>query len=170
VSASVENTRSEVCWAAVSRDGRFAYVTNFGDSTISSYAIGADGSIELLDPVAAFTRRGEKGIRDEAITTDGRYLYALDADGGTIHGWMIDAGGALTPRSVRRRTPSNRRRPSRPVTTTGAGSFRSLSLVRPAASWFGGVRGDPLTRAELRPGASAIPPSPSTSASRSCRT
>jgi hypothetical protein len=28
-------------------------------------------------------RRGEKGIRDEAITTDGRYLYALDADVGT---------------------------------------------------------------------------------------
>ena len=97
VSASVENTRSEVCWAAVSKDGRFAYVTNFGDNTISSYAIGADGSIELLDPVAASTRRGEKGIRDEAITTDGRYLYALDADGGTIHGWMIDASGALTP-------------------------------------------------------------------------
>ena len=97
VSASVENTRSEVCWAAVSKDGRFAYVTNFGDNTISSYAIGADGTIELLDPVAASTRRGEKGIRDEAITTDGRYLYALDADGGTIHGWMIDASGALTP-------------------------------------------------------------------------
>jgi hypothetical protein len=31
VSASVQNTRSEVCWAAVSKDGQFAYVTNFGD-------------------------------------------------------------------------------------------------------------------------------------------
>jgi 6-phosphogluconolactonase len=97
VSASVKNTRSEVCWAAVSKDGRFAYVTNFGDNTISSYAIGADGSIELLDPVAASTRQGEKGIRDEAVTADGRYLYALDADAGTIHGWTIDADGALTP-------------------------------------------------------------------------
>ena len=97
VSASVKNTRSEVCWAAVSRDGRFAYVTNFGDNTISSYAIGADGSIELLDPVAASTRRGEKGIRDEAVTADGRYLYALDADAGTIHGWTIGPDGALVP-------------------------------------------------------------------------
>lgn len=99
VSSSVKNTRSEVCWAAVSKDGRFAYVTNFGDNTISSYAIRADGSIELLDPVAASTRRGEKGIRDETITTDGRYLYALDADAGTIHGWTIDADGALSPAS-----------------------------------------------------------------------
>ena len=49
----------------------------------------------MLDPVAASTRRGEKGIRDEAVTTDGRYLYALDADAGTIHGWSIDSDGAL---------------------------------------------------------------------------
>src|SRR6266566_3305810 len=30
VSASVANTRSEVCWAATTGDGRFLYVTNFG--------------------------------------------------------------------------------------------------------------------------------------------
>ena len=97
VSPSVKSTRSEVCWAAVSKDGRFAYVTNFGDNTISSYRIGDDGSIELLDPVAASTGRGEKGLRDEAITADGRHLFALDADSGMIHGWTIDADGALTP-------------------------------------------------------------------------
>ena len=96
VSPSVQNTRSEVCWAAVSKDGRFAYVTNFGDNTISSYRVDGDGAIELLDPVAASTRSGEKGIRDEAVTTDGRYLYALDADAGTIHGWMIGVDGELT--------------------------------------------------------------------------
>ena len=97
VSPSVKSTRSEVCWAAVSKDGRFAYVTNFGDNTISSYRIGDDGTIDLLDPVAASTRRGEKGLRDEAITADGRHLYALDADAGMIHGWTIGAEGALTP-------------------------------------------------------------------------
>jgi 6-phosphogluconolactonase len=100
VSSSVKNTRSEVCWAALSKDGRFAYVTNFGDNTISSYRVGADGAIELLDPVAASTRRGAKGIRDEAVTTDGRYLYALDADAGAIHGWTIGEDGALAPVGV----------------------------------------------------------------------
>jgi YVTN family beta-propeller protein len=97
VSPSVKNSRSEVCWAAVSKDGRFAYVTNFGDNTISSYRVGADGTIELLDPVAASTRSGERGLRDEAITADGRHLFALDADAGTIYGWTIGADGALTP-------------------------------------------------------------------------
>jgi 6-phosphogluconolactonase len=97
VSPSVKSSRSEVCWAAVSRDGRFAYVTNFGDNTISSYRIGDDGAIELLDPIAASTREGEKGLRDEAITADGRYLYALDADAGRIHAWTIGADAALMP-------------------------------------------------------------------------
>ena len=97
LSPSVQNTRSEVCWAVVTKDGRFAYVTNFGDNTISSYRIAADGSLELLDAVAASTRQGEKGVRDEALTADGRFLYALDADAQTIHGWSVSADGALAP-------------------------------------------------------------------------
>ena len=40
ISKSVANTRSEVCWAAVTKDGRYVFVTNFGDGSISSYAIG----------------------------------------------------------------------------------------------------------------------------------
>jgi 6-phosphogluconolactonase (cycloisomerase 2 family) len=97
LSASVADTRSEVCWAAVSKDGRFVYVTNFGDCTISSYAIGDDGSIELADAVAASTRMGEKGVRDEAITGDGRFLYALDADAQRIFGWSVGEDGSLSP-------------------------------------------------------------------------
>jgi 6-phosphogluconolactonase len=97
VSASVPNTRSEVCWAAVTKDGRFLYVTNFGDGTISSYAIRENRNIELLEPVAASTRLGEKGLRDEAISRDGRFLYALDADACRVYGWSVGDDGSLTP-------------------------------------------------------------------------
>lgn len=97
VSASVGDTRSEVCWAAVSSDGRFVYVTNFGDGTISSYAVGADGELELLDPVAASTNLGEQGVRDEAVTGDGRFLYVLDADARRVYGWSLGADGSLAP-------------------------------------------------------------------------
>ena len=97
LSASVADTRSEVCWAAVSKDGRFVYVTNFGDCTISSYAVGDDGSIKLAEAVAASTRIGEKGVRDEAITGDGRFLYALDADAQRIFGWSVGEDGSLSP-------------------------------------------------------------------------
>jgi len=97
ISASIRDTRSEVCWAATTADGRFAFVTNFGDGTISSYAIGGDGSISLLEPVAASTRLGEKGIRDEAISRDGRYLYAIDADAQRVFGWTVGHDGRLAP-------------------------------------------------------------------------
>ena len=97
VSASVKGTRSEVCWAAVTKDGRFVYVTNFGDGTISSYAVGEDGSLEVLEAVAASTNLGSKGVRDEAITGDGRFLYALDADARRIYGWAVGADGRLQP-------------------------------------------------------------------------
>jgi 6-phosphogluconolactonase len=97
VSASVADTRSEVCWAATTKDGRFVYVTNFGDGTISSYAVGDGGTIELLEPVAGSTRMGEAGVRDEAITSDGRFLYAIDADAQRLFGWTIGADGSLEP-------------------------------------------------------------------------
>ena len=97
ISGSVGDTRSEVCWAVVTADGRFAYVTNFGDGTISSYQIAGDGSLMLRDAVAGSTRLGEKGVRDEAITRDGRYLYAIDADSRQLFGWTIGAGGELDP-------------------------------------------------------------------------
>jgi 6-phosphogluconolactonase len=96
LSASVADTRSEVCWAAVTKDGRFVFVTNFGDGTISSYSIAGDGTIELANAVAGSTRLGEPGVRDEAISTDGRFLYALDADTQKVHGWRIDADGRLS--------------------------------------------------------------------------
>jgi 6-phosphogluconolactonase len=96
LSASVADTRSEVCWAAVTKDGRFVYVTNFGDGTISSYSIAANGTIELAEAVAGSTRLGEPGLRDEAITNDGRFIYALDADSQKVHGWRIDADGRLS--------------------------------------------------------------------------
>jgi 6-phosphogluconolactonase (cycloisomerase 2 family) len=97
VSGSVGDTRSEVCWAVVTADGRFAYVTNFGDGTVSSYEIAGDGVLMLRDAVAASTRLGEKGVRDEVIARDGRHLYAIDADSRQLFGWEIRANGELSP-------------------------------------------------------------------------
>ena len=97
VSKSVASTRSEVCWAAVTKDGRYVFVTNFGDGSISSYAIGLDGSLELVDPVAGSTVLGEKGVRDEALSADGRFLYTLDADARKVFAFAVRGDGRLDP-------------------------------------------------------------------------
>ena len=67
----------------------------FGDGTASSYAIGADGGIELREAVAAQTVEGEPGLRDEALSSDGRYLYALHSDAGRVFGWKVGEDGSL---------------------------------------------------------------------------
>jgi 6-phosphogluconolactonase (cycloisomerase 2 family) len=95
LSGAVASTRSEVCWAVISKDGHTVFVTNFGDGTISSYAIGDDGRIELREAVAATTVEGGPGIRDEALSSDGEYLYALHADTGRVFGWRVDWKGKL---------------------------------------------------------------------------
>ena len=97
VSGAIPSTRSEVCWAIVGNDSRTAFVTNFGDGTISTYAIGADGSIELREAVAATTVDGEAGLRDEALSGDGRYLYALHADAREVFAWAVGEDGSLRP-------------------------------------------------------------------------
>jgi 6-phosphogluconolactonase len=97
VSRSVGNGRSEICWAVVTADGRFAFTTNFADGAVSRWAIAGDGSLELEDAAAGVAVDGQPGLRDEDLTRDGRFLYAVDADSGRVFGWGVDSGGRLDP-------------------------------------------------------------------------
>src|SRR5918995_251755 len=93
--SSVGNGRSEICWAVITPDDRFAFTTNFADGAVSRYAIAADGSLSLEDATAGIAVEGKPGLRDLDLSSDGRFLYAIDADGGRIYGWAGDAEGLL---------------------------------------------------------------------------
>jgi 6-phosphogluconolactonase len=95
--SSVGNGRSEICWAVITPDDRFAFTTNFADGAVSRFAIDPDGSLSLDDATAGISVDGMPGLRDEDLTSDGRFLYAIDADGGRIYGWSVEAEGALEP-------------------------------------------------------------------------
>ena len=95
--SSVGNGRSEICWALVTPDDRFAFTTNFADGAVSRFAIASDGSLSLEDAAAGISVEGMPGLRDEALSSDGRFLYAIDADSGRIYGWSVEAEGALEP-------------------------------------------------------------------------
>jgi 6-phosphogluconolactonase len=97
VTPSVGNGRSEICWAVVTADDRFAFTTNFADGAVSRYSIGTDGALTLEDATAGLTQDGRPGLRDEGLTRDGRFLYAVDADSGRIFGWQIGQDGSLAP-------------------------------------------------------------------------
>jgi 6-phosphogluconolactonase (cycloisomerase 2 family) len=94
---SVGNGRSEICWAVITGDGRYAFTTNFADGAVSRYSIGMDGSLTLEDATAGITEDGRAGLRDEDLSDDGRFLYAIDADQGHIVAWSVDGNGNLAP-------------------------------------------------------------------------
>ena len=93
---SLANGMSEICWSVVTPDDRFAYTTNFAESTVSRFGIGSDGSIALEDAAAASVGDLRPGLRDEDVTDDGRCLFAIDADGGSVIGWRIGTDGSLS--------------------------------------------------------------------------
>ena len=97
VTASAGNGRSEICWAVVTPDGRYAFTTNFADGAVSRWRIDAAGALVLEDATAGVTQDGRSGLRDEDLTEDGRFLYAIDADAGELRGWAVDPRGILTP-------------------------------------------------------------------------
>jgi 6-phosphogluconolactonase (cycloisomerase 2 family) len=96
VSRSVGNGRSEICWTVITNDDRYAFTTNFADGAVSRYSIGGDGSIALDEAAAGLAVEGQKGLRDEDLSSDGRFLYAIDADSGRVFGWTVGEGGSLS--------------------------------------------------------------------------
>jgi len=96
-SRSVGNGRSEICWAVITGDDRYAFTTNFADGAVSRYAIADDGTLTLEDAAAGIAVDGQKGLRDEGLSSDGRFLYAIDADSQRVFGWAVDANGSLSP-------------------------------------------------------------------------
>lgn len=97
ISGTVRDTQSDVCWAVITNDQNFAYITNNGSGTISSYRIAADGSISLLQAVAGTTGApGGFGTRDQDLSNDGAYLYAIDVGTLTVNAFSVGANGTLS--------------------------------------------------------------------------
>ena len=96
VSSSVATSETAACWVVVTKNGRFAYVTNGGSASVSAFRIQRDGSIVLRD---ADGRAGDTGAGsaplDAALTHNSRYLYTLSPKNGTLSAFRVQADGAL---------------------------------------------------------------------------
>jgi 6-phosphogluconolactonase len=100
ISAEVGTTETAACWAIVSNDGRFAYVTNAGSDSISGYSIGFDGSLTLLDADGVTGNTGNgTGPLDMAVSADGRNLYTLNGGNGTIGVFRTRVKGGLASKN-----------------------------------------------------------------------
>jgi 6-phosphogluconolactonase len=94
ISPSVGTTQTAACWVAISKNGKFAYDTNAGSATISSYTIAKDGSLSLLNATAGSTGAGSSPI-DIALSGNGAFLYALGGASHTISAFRMQSDGSL---------------------------------------------------------------------------
>jgi 6-phosphogluconolactonase (cycloisomerase 2 family) len=87
------------CWLSVTPDGRFAYVGN-GSGSISSYAIGADGTLTLLQSIAALEPAVLPNVNsvagDSWVSPDSKYLYSTYLGDDKVVSYAIGGGGQLT--------------------------------------------------------------------------
>lgn len=79
------------CWVEISHDGRYLFAVNTGSTSISSYRILDDGSLNYLS-TAGF--RSGSGIRpfDARLDPRGHNLYVVDAAIAAVSGFAVTGG------------------------------------------------------------------------------
>ncbi len=95
VSGTVRNGETDVCWTVITPDDRYAYITNFGSGTLSSYGVASDGALMLIEAVAARTSPA-LGPRGQDLSSDGQYLYVIDVGTQQVSGYEVGSDGRLT--------------------------------------------------------------------------
>ncbi|MEZ5290899.1 MAG: beta-propeller fold lactonase family protein [Vicinamibacterales bacterium] len=98
ISPSVPTNQAAACWAVLTPDGRYLYVTNAASGSISGFAVDFDGQIALVDDdgVTGVTGAGSTPL-DMVITDNGRFLYVLNGGSHTIAGFRVGGDGSLMP-------------------------------------------------------------------------
>ncbi len=92
ISPTVPDTQSAACWVLLSGDGRLAFTTNTGSGSVSSYRVARDGSLRLLQAVAA-----SPGAGPIDMARHGRALFTLNAGGHTVTTALVGRNGELSP-------------------------------------------------------------------------
>jgi 6-phosphogluconolactonase len=107
ISSHVADGGTAACWIALEPiNGRFAYVSNNLSASVSSYMVGNNGVVTLLNATAA---QGA-GPNDLAVAHEGgnSWLYVVDAGTGTVGAFHINGDGSLTAITGGGGLPANR--------------------------------------------------------------
>jgi len=94
ISPSVADHQTAACWIAISPDDRVVYTSNTGSGSISSYSLGHDGSLRLLEQVAASTGAGSAPA-DLTGSRNGRFLIVLLPGTSSVASYRVGGGGSL---------------------------------------------------------------------------
>jgi len=88
------NRQTAPCWMDITPDGRYLFTINTPVSSVSSYEILADGSLDLLGSITFSDPTGLRPI-DARLDPEGEHLYVIGADASVVSIFTVD-GGELT--------------------------------------------------------------------------
>ena|SRR5215469_16706884 len=93
ISGAIPDMQMASCWISVPRNGKYAFVSNTGSGTLSSFAIDANGDVALMSSIAATP--GGTPV-DSTLSDDGLFLYVEDSAQGKLLMYSVN-GGSLVP-------------------------------------------------------------------------
>jgi 6-phosphogluconolactonase (cycloisomerase 2 family) len=95
ITGSVHNNQTASCWVVIPRNGKIAFVSNTASGTISSYRIGENGSLSLLNATAA-DLGASSAPRDMALSVNSKILFVQTGGGQSVAAFRIGRNGSLT--------------------------------------------------------------------------
>ncbi|MHA4809947.1 lactonase family protein [Flavitalea flava] len=81
INGTVPNQQGAPCWVAVTKFGRFAFITNTASNSISTYYVSPWGALYLVNGAAASTGNGPVDI---VVAANNYFVYALTPKSNTI--------------------------------------------------------------------------------------
>ena len=94
ITASISTGGTAPCWVIVTTDGKFAYATNTGTSSIAEFRVSADGKLSALAGSPKAVDAGSIPLDLDQV--DGRLVYTLETGKGVIGAFLIGGDGRLT--------------------------------------------------------------------------
>nr|WP_315429691.1 beta-propeller fold lactonase family protein [uncultured Albidiferax sp.] len=105
---------------AISPDGKYLYVANFGSATLSQFSVASTGILSAMSTASVATGVNPYGV---AVSPDGLYVYVSNSSGNSISQYSVGSTGALTALS----TPT--------VSVSSLGSTPTGIAIDPASNY-----------------------------------
>ncbi len=98
ITASAKTNQLAACWVIVSKNGKYAYVSNTASGSISGFEIKPNGTLTGITANGITGNTGPgSGPIDLIISRNGQFLSSLNARNGSISNFKIESNGTLKP-------------------------------------------------------------------------
>jgi 6-phosphogluconolactonase (cycloisomerase 2 family) len=105
ISNSVANSQTATCWIVATDDAKFVYSSSTGSGQVSSYSLGANGELTLLESTASNTAE-DSAVTDMALSSDAKFLYVIQAGRKSIAIFRVESDGTLVRQPSKGGLPS----------------------------------------------------------------